>query len=56
MRELPSLVKGAGLRTLSLRGSWVQIPPPALEFLSNEINRFSSHKFAMHDALSINKV
>ncbi len=30
VRELPSLVKGAGLRTLSLRGSWVQIPPPAL--------------------------
>jgi len=45
MRGLPSQVNGAGLRTLSLRGSWVQkwvteeisfewlpwkIPPPAL--------------------------
>ena len=30
-RGLPSQVKGAGLRTLSRRGSWVQIPPPALE-------------------------
>src|SRR3972149_3483679 len=29
VRELPSLVNGAGLRTLSLRGSWVRIPPPA---------------------------
>ena len=29
MRELPSLAKGAGLRTLSFRSSWVQIPPPA---------------------------
>ena len=26
---LPSQVKGAGLRTLSRRGSWVRIPPPA---------------------------
>jgi len=26
---LPSQVKGAGLRRLSRRGSWVQIPPPA---------------------------
>jgi hypothetical protein len=33
MRELPSLVKGAGLRTLSFRSSWVRIPPPA----SNEL-------------------
>ena len=29
-RGLPSQVKGARLRTLSRRGSWVQIPPPAL--------------------------
>src|SRR6266516_4968482 len=29
MRGLPSQVKGAGLRTLSRMGSWVQIPPPA---------------------------
>jgi hypothetical protein len=28
-RGLPRQVKGAGLRTLSRRGSWVQIPPPA---------------------------
>jgi hypothetical protein len=25
----PSMVKGAGFRSLSFRGSWVQIPPPA---------------------------
>ena len=31
----PSLVKGARLRTLSRRRSWVQIPPPALLPLSN---------------------
>ena len=29
-RESPSLVKGVRLRLLSLRGSWVQIPSPAL--------------------------
>jgi hypothetical protein len=29
MRGSPSQVKGAGLRTLSRRGSWVRIPPPA---------------------------
>ena len=28
-RESPSLAKGVRLRLLSLRGSWVQIPPPA---------------------------
>jgi hypothetical protein len=28
-RGSPSQVKGAGLRTLSHRGSWVRIPPPA---------------------------
>jgi hypothetical protein len=25
------MAKGVGLRRLSRRGSWVQIPPPALE-------------------------
>ena len=29
-RGLPSMAKGAALRRLSRRGSWVQIPPPAL--------------------------
>ena len=29
-RGSPSMVKGVGLRLPSLRGSWVQIPPPAL--------------------------
>ena len=29
LRGSPSLVNGARLRTSSLRGSWVQIPPPA---------------------------
>jgi hypothetical protein len=33
-RGLPRQVKGAGLRTLSRRGSWVQIPPPAPQTLS----------------------
>jgi hypothetical protein len=28
-RGSPSLANGAGLRTPSLRGSWVRIPPPA---------------------------
>lgn len=31
-RGSPSMVKGVGLRLLSLRGSWVQIPPPAPNF------------------------
>ena len=26
------MAKGAGFRSLSRRGSWVQIPPPAPEF------------------------
>jgi hypothetical protein len=34
-RELPSQVKGAGLRLLSLRSSWVRIPPPALLYSVN---------------------
>ena len=29
-RGSPSQVKGAGFRSLSRRGSWVRIPPPAL--------------------------
>ncbi len=29
VRGLPSLAKGAGLRTLSLRSTRVRIPPPA---------------------------
>ena len=48
-RESPSLAKGVRLRLLSLRGSWVQIPSPALAtnyklgtykspFLENEIS------------------
>ena len=40
LRESPSLVKGVGLRTLSLRSSWVRIPPPApfwfLSMINNE--------------------
>ena len=31
-RESPSMAKGVRLRLLSLRGSWVQIPPPASLF------------------------
>ena len=31
-RGSPSLVKGARLRTLSHRRSWVRIPPPALRY------------------------
>ena len=30
MRGLPSQAKGGGLKIPSRRGSWVQIPPPAL--------------------------
>ena len=33
MRELPSQVNGAGLRTPSRRSSWVRIPPPAFFIL-----------------------
>ena len=29
------MAKGAALRRLSRRGSWVQIPPPALQFKAN---------------------
>ena len=29
MQGSPSMVKGVGFRSLSFRGSWVQIPPPA---------------------------
>gem|GEM_PF-5849379 len=35
-RGLPSMAKGVGLRRLSHRGSWVQIPPPALEIKPHE--------------------
>lgn len=31
-RESPSMAKGVRLRLLSLRGSWVQIPSPALAY------------------------
>src|SRR2546426_8364516 len=44
-RGLPRQVKGAGLRTLSRRGSWVQIPPPALNMAHthrNNIQRLTS--------------
>src|SRR5271156_1626307 len=34
-RGSPSLVNGAGLRTPSLRGSWVRIPPPAPKLASH---------------------
>ena len=37
MRELPSMVKGAGLRIQSRRSSGVQIPLPALIIHSIEI-------------------
>src|SRR5713226_6412479 len=38
-RGLPRQVKGAGLRTLSRRGSWVQIPPPAPNDMSRTHSR-----------------
>jgi len=31
--------EGVGLRLLSLRGSWVQIPPPALDSCSFGLNK-----------------
>jgi hypothetical protein len=39
-RGLPRQVKGAGLRTLSRRGSWVQIPPPAPVSISRQTKLF----------------
>ena len=43
-RGLPSQVKGAALRRLSCRGSWVQIPPPALFNERNEkLNKNYDH-------------
>ncbi len=43
-RGLPSQVKGAGLRTLSRRGSWVQIPPPAPDTQRFTLERAGSHR------------
>ena len=37
LRELPSLVKGAGLRIQSCRSSGVQIPLPALNYNETQI-------------------
>ena len=44
LRGSPSLVNGVRLRTLSLRSSWVQIPPPALQNFLVLINE----KFIIH--------
>ena len=48
LRGLPSLVKGVGLRRLSCRGSWVQIPPPALSssYVTATNVRKASHAYA----------
>src|SRR5438552_776139 len=46
-RGLPRQVKGAGLRTLSRRGSWVQIPPPAPFYFCQRRN-FQSLKSNPH--------
>ena len=50
-RGLPRQVKGAGLRTLSRRGSWVQIPPPALIMLSRKTKffHFVSWRMTSHE-------
>ena len=45
-RGSPSLVNGARLRTSSLRGSWVRIPPPAPIIASKALSKTS------HNALS----
>ena len=36
MRRSPSMAKGVGLRLLSRRGSWVQIPPSALRLFARK--------------------
>jgi len=41
VRGSPSMVNGVGLRFPSLRGSWVQIPPPALESGYNFAKRWT---------------
>jgi hypothetical protein len=43
-RESPSLAKGVRLRLLSLRGSWVQIPSPALIFDDQRMPPFLLHQ------------
>jgi hypothetical protein len=43
-RESPSLAKGVRLRLLSLRGSWVQIPSPALFFDDQMMPPFLLHQ------------
>jgi hypothetical protein len=43
-RESPSMAKGVRLRLLSLRGSWVQIPSPALIFDDQRMPLFLLHK------------
>ena len=42
-RESPSLAKGVRLRLLSLRGSWVQIPSPALFFDEKKTSQYLHH-------------
>jgi hypothetical protein len=44
LRGSPSLVNGARLRTSSLRGSWVRIPPPALSVSFPEDPKTSSER------------
>ncbi len=44
MQGSPSMVKGVGFRSLSCRGSWVQIPPPAPFSLKGEA--FLSRSYA----------
>src|SRR5438445_13525177 len=59
MRELPSLVKGAGLRTLSFRSSWVQIALPAFNvshkvaFLCGLYNESCKNLWNIHNNASL---
>ena len=53
---LPSQVKGAGLRTLSRRGSWVRIPPPAPNYSCNiQVIRLHAMQIQLSDVNAYDK-
>jgi 4-oxalocrotonate tautomerase len=54
-RGSPSMAKGVGLRLLSRRGSWVQIPPPALEILNISLGEALSSRnvFLPYEAIYV---
>ena len=52
-RGSPSLANGAGLRTPSLRGSWVRIPPPAPYAMSSNLSPLNADvlQYGMKDVI-----